>query len=158
MLRILKAPSYYTTVKTAAMATASNTSIVEPHLLRQINTHQLRAYSQQAAGPSFHLRILDSIKEDHREITACGEHILQSSDPDEQTRCQNQFTWELARHAVAEELVLFPAMEKYLEGGRGKEMAEKERGEHQKVPTLPFFFFFVYNAFNYKHQEANDDR
>lgn len=54
--------------------------------------------------------------------------------------------------------MLFPAMEKYLEGGRGKEMAEKERGEHQKVPTLPFFFFFVYNAFNYKHQEANDDR
>ncbi|BCR84747.1 HHE domain protein [Aspergillus chevalieri] len=115
------------------MTTTSNTSIVEPHLLRNVNTHQLRAYSTQASGPTYHLRVLESIKEDHREISACGEQILQSNDADEQTRAQNMFTWELARHAVAEELVLYPAMEQYLEGGRGRELAEKDRREHQTI-------------------------
>lgn len=46
------------------------------------------------------------------------------------------FTWELARHSVAEELVLYPAMERYLEGERGREMAEKDREEHQTVLAL----------------------
>lgn len=46
------------------------------------------------------------------------------------------FTWELARHAVAEDLVVYPAMERYLEGGRGREVAEKDRQEHQGVYAL----------------------
>ena len=120
----------------STMTTTSDTSITEPHLLRQVNAHQLRAYSTQASGPTYHLRILESIKEDHREISACGEQILQSNDADEQTRAQNMFTWELARHSVAEELVLYPAMERYLEGERGREMAEKDREEHQTVLAL----------------------
>ncbi|OJJ87499.1 HHE domain protein [Aspergillus glaucus CBS 516.65] len=114
------------------MATTSNTILSSP-LLHQTATHQLRAYSIQAAGPTYHLRILDSIKEDHREIISCGERILQSNDADEQTRGQNMFTWELARHAVAEDLVVYPAMERYLEGGRGREVAEKDRQEHQGI-------------------------
>lgn len=46
------------------------------------------------------------------------------------------FTWELARHAVAEELVVYPAMERYLGGGWGREVAEKDRQEHQSVRSL----------------------
>ena len=110
---------------------ASDSTIVEPNLLHNINSHQLSTYAHQTAGPSFHIRILEAIKQDHRDITAFGELILKSTNLDEQTRCQNQFTWELARHAVAEELVLYPAMEKYLD--RGTEMADKDRAEHQTV-------------------------
>ncbi|KKA23739.1 HHE domain protein [Rasamsonia emersonii CBS 393.64] len=74
-------------------------------------------------------RILDTIKRDHREIEACYDRIIKSTDPDEQTRFQNQFTWELARHAVGEELVLYPALEKHLPDGH--ELAEKDRNESQ---------------------------
>ncbi|KAL1985735.1 hypothetical protein VTN96DRAFT_7483 [Rasamsonia emersonii] len=76
-------------------------------------------------------RILDTIKRDHREIEACYDRIIKSTDPDEQTRFQNQFTWELARHAVGEELVLYPALEKHLPDGH--ELAEKDRNESQTV-------------------------
>jgi|SRR5579859_2961256 len=39
---------------------------------------------------------------------------------------------ELARHSIGEELVVYPAFEKYL-GGRGKQLAEEDRSEHQTV-------------------------
>lgn len=118
---------------TAAGQKASDSSIVEPNLLHNINSHQLSTYAHQATEPVFHIRILEAIKQDHRDITAFGDLILKSTNLDEQTRCQNQFTWELARHAVAEELVLYPAMEKYLD--RGTEMADKDRAEHQSVSS-----------------------
>jgi hypothetical protein len=51
---------------------------------------------------------------------------------DHQQRFGNQFTWELARHSIAEELVVYPAFEKYL-GDKGKLMAEDDRKEHHQV-------------------------
>ncbi|GAD96773.1 conserved hypothetical protein [Paecilomyces variotii No. 5] len=76
-------------------------------------------------------RIIDTIKQDHRDLEAYYDKIVNSKDPDEQTRFQNQFTWELARHSHAEELIVYPAFEKYLREGHA--MAEKDRGEHQAV-------------------------
>jgi len=76
-------------------------------------------------------RIIDAIKQDHREIESYYDHILRASDEDEQTRYQNQFIWELARHSIGEELVVYPALEKYVSGG--VEMASKDRQEHQSV-------------------------
>ncbi|EAW09870.1 HHE domain protein [Aspergillus clavatus NRRL 1] len=104
-------------------------SIFEPHILRGNLTDQVQAFSDWAAAPKF--RILDTIKHDHREITSFYELLLKATEPDDATKCQNQFVWELARHAVAEELVVYPAMEKYLDGG--KEMADRDRAEHQTV-------------------------
>lgn len=79
------------------------------------------------------MRISDSIKNDHVELKSFADLILKSTDPDEQTRFQNQFTWELARHAVGEELVVYPALEKYLKDG--EELAERDRQEHQSVSS-----------------------
>jgi len=76
--------------------------------------------------------ILDAIKKDHREIEEYYDNILKATDADEQTRWQNQFTWELARHSIAEELVVYPAFEKHL-GIEGKNIADKDRQEHQVV-------------------------
>lgn len=73
-------------------------------------------------------RISDTIKQDHREIESYYEVILSTQDADKQTRYQNMFTWELARHSVGEELVLHPAMENYIRDGF--EAAEKDRREH----------------------------
>jgi len=76
--------------------------------------------------------ISDLVKHDHRELEEYYSKIVDpGSDHDTKTRYQNQFVWELARHSIAEEIVLYPAMEKYLPGG--KEMADKDRGEHSKV-------------------------
>ena len=58
--------------------------------------------------------ITDAVTEDHRELEEYYQTIVKSTDTDTQTRYQNQLTWELARHSVAEELVVYPAMEKYL--------------------------------------------
>ncbi|KXG48474.1 uncharacterized protein PGRI_023440 [Penicillium griseofulvum] len=66
------------------------------------------------------VRISEAIKDDHRKLESYYNIIVNSEDEDEQTRFQNQFTWELARHAVAEELVVFPALEKVRPDGKAK--------------------------------------
>ncbi|KAL3464553.1 hypothetical protein BJX64DRAFT_298364 [Aspergillus heterothallicus] len=77
------------------------------------------------------LRVSETIKQDHRALEACYNRIIGSTNRDEQIRFQNLFVWELARHAVAEELVVYPAFEKHIQGGAA--MAQKDRDEHQKV-------------------------
>ncbi|KAF7561543.1 hypothetical protein G7046_g2599 [Stylonectria norvegica] len=79
--------------------------------------------------------ISDSLTKDHRELEQYYKEVVNSSDPDHQERYGNQFTWELARHSVGEELVVYPAFEKYL-GQKGKEMADEDRQEHHHVKEL----------------------
>ena len=76
--------------------------------------------------------ISDAVTEDHRELEEYYQTIVDSTDTDTQTRYQNQFVWELARHSVAEELVLYPIMEKVL-GAEGKAKADHDRKEHHSV-------------------------
>lgn len=76
--------------------------------------------------------VSEEVKKDHREIEEYYHNILNAQDDDTRTRWQNQFTWELARHSIAEELIVYPAFEKHL-GPSGKEMADKDRAEHQVV-------------------------
>ena len=51
-----------------------------------------------------------------------------------QTRWARQLTWEVARHAVGEEIVVYPLMEKHL-GDKGRELADHDRKEHQVRST-----------------------
>jgi hemerythrin superfamily protein len=76
--------------------------------------------------------ISDAIKKDDRELQEYYHNILNGPDSDTATGWQNQFTWELARHSIAEELVMYPVFEKKL-GAEGHNMAEKDRAEHQIV-------------------------
>ena len=80
-------------------------------------------------------RIINAIKQDHREIESYYDRITKSSDKDEQTQYQNKFTWELVRHSIGEELVVYPAFEKHLKDG--KALADKDREEHQTVSLDP---------------------
>ncbi|TWU72570.1 hypothetical protein ED733_002055 [Metarhizium rileyi] len=80
--------------------------------------------------------ISQAIIDDHRELEQYyNEVVNNANDHDHQQRFGNQFVWELARHSVGEELVVYPAMEKYL-GAKGKEMAESDRREHHTVKQL----------------------
>ncbi|KAL2836467.1 hemerythrin HHE cation binding domain-containing protein [Aspergillus pseudoustus] len=90
---------------------------------------QQRFVSQSpiAMAPS----ITDAIKTDHREIEDYYSKILAATSDKEKIQWQNQFTWELARHSIGEELVVYPEFEKYLPDGQA--MANKDRREHQSV-------------------------
>jgi hemerythrin superfamily protein len=79
--------------------------------------------------------ISDAIIKDHRELDQYYNQIINSSDPDHQQRFGNQFTWELARHSVAEELIVYPAFERHL-GAKGHSMAEDDRKQHHRVKEL----------------------
>ena len=83
--------------------------------------------------------ITDAIKKDHSELQEYYNNIINARDNDTATRWQNQFTWELAQHSIAEELVVYPVFEKNL-GAKGHSMAEKDQAEHQSVRA---FFFQV---------------
>lgn len=74
-------------------------------------------------------RVSNRIKQDHRELEDYYKKIKSSQRDDDRVRWQNQFVWELARHSIAEELVVYPAFEKYIPDGMKK--AEKDRSEHQ---------------------------
>jgi len=76
--------------------------------------------------------VTDALTKDHRELESYYNEVVNSTDKDHQQRYGNQFTWELARHSVAEELIIYPAFEKYL-GAKGKGMADKDRAEHHEV-------------------------
>ena len=76
--------------------------------------------------------ITQKLKEDHREIESHYNEVINSSDHEHQQRFGNQSTWELARHSHGEELLVYPAFEKYL-GDKGKEMADSDRKQHHEV-------------------------
>lgn len=73
-------------------------------------------------------RITDAICSDHEHLQSYYDRIVHAESSDEQIRYQNMFTWELARHVVGEELVLYPALEKHLH-----EDAAEDRRQHQLV-------------------------
>lgn len=78
-----------------------------------------------------------AVIEDHRELEQFyNEVVSNGGNADHQQRYGNQFVWELARHSVGEELVLYPAMERHL-GAKGKEMADHDRKEHHEVGASP---------------------
>jgi len=83
--------------------------------------------------------ISDAIKKDHEEINECANNIRAATDDDSKARWQNQFTWELARHSIGEELVVYPAFAKHL-GVKGQDMADKDRAEHQSVKEALYKF------------------
>ncbi|KDR79376.1 hypothetical protein GALMADRAFT_63570 [Galerina marginata CBS 339.88] len=80
--------------------------------------------------------LIDAVAEDHQEMyDYYEEYVRNAGNTDAQLRWSNQLAWEVARHAVGEELVVYPLMEKHL-GAKGKELADHDRAEHHKVKEL----------------------
>jgi hemerythrin superfamily protein len=88
--------------------------------------------------------ISDTIKRDHQEIKEYADNIRTATDDDSKTRWQNQFAWELARHSIGEELVVYPAFAKNL--AQGQAMADKDRAQHQSVCLTRWRRFFFCNC------------
>ncbi|KAF9481768.1 HHE domain-containing protein [Pholiota conissans] len=80
--------------------------------------------------------LLEAIADDHQEMYSYyDEYVKNAGNAQAQGRWARQFTWEVARHAVGEELVVYPLMEKHL-GVKGKQLADNDRADHQKVKEL----------------------
>jgi len=77
--------------------------------------------------------LLQAVTEDHQEIyTYYNEYLGNAHDSEAQGRWARQLTWELTRHAVGEEIIIFPLMEKHL-GDQGKKLADEDRKDHQYI-------------------------
>jgi len=79
--------------------------------------------------------LAEKITKDHNELKEYYNNYQNATTETEQTEWANQFRWELARHSVGEELVVYPKFEKYL-GAEGKKIAEEDRAEHQVAKDI----------------------
>lgn len=76
--------------------------------------------------------ISEAISNDHANLDVYADKIKSSTTLEEKTEWRNQFTWTLARHAISEELTMYPAMEKHL-GQEGTDLTDVDRAQHQAV-------------------------
>ncbi|KAI0428289.1 hypothetical protein F5Y09DRAFT_313484 [Xylaria sp. FL1042] len=83
-------------------------------------------------------KVSEAIKEDHKQLKDYYSRAVNSKDPDEQERYGNAFIWELARHSIAEELVVYPAFERDIQDGRA--IADNDRAQHQDLKEQLYEF------------------
>ena len=87
-----------------------------------------------------------AIAEDHQEMYEYFDQYKtarSSGDLDTAERWARQLIWEVARHAVGEEIVVYPLMEKHL-GERGLSLANQDREDHQ----VSVHYSLLYRQFN----------
>jgi len=80
------------------------------------------------------MRVSEALGNDHKYLDELYDNIKSSSNIDDKIKYRNMLTWNLARHAISEELTIYPAMEKYL-GEEGKELTATDFSQHQAVNT-----------------------
>jgi hypothetical protein len=120
------------TISTISNSQKATSKIPAPTIKGSVGP-SLRAFTDAASTPETLSRILPAIKHDHQELESHSHKILTSTNPDEQTRFQNQLVWELARHMVGEELVVYPALIGSLKDGQ--QTVDGNRLEHQGAKT-----------------------
>lgn len=77
---------------------------------------------------------------------------VNAKDVDGASRWVRQLTWEVARHAVGEEIVVYPLMEKHM-GDQGKKLADEDRDAHQVRNYLrPSFSFCTQDYYSWLNQ------
>lgn len=79
-------------------------------------------------------KISEAVTNDHRHLEAYYVRMTKSDDQAYQEEYQNAFIWKLSRHSIAEEIVLYPNLERYVE--KGNYMASQDRHEHYKVRKM----------------------
>lgn len=76
--------------------------------------------------------VSQAIGNDHKYLDELYSHIKSSNSIEDKIKYRNMLTWNLARHAISEELTIYPAMETYL-GEVGKELTATDFSQHQAV-------------------------
>ena len=78
--------------------------------------------------------VIAELMVDHREVEELFAKIEGEQSAEDRQDTFEQIITELVRHSIAEESWLYPAVEDKLPGG--KEIADKERADHQQVEEL----------------------
>ena len=81
--------------------------------------------------------IIDKVKQDHKELEEAYSNYKKfhkQGDEEEANKWFNQFVWEISRHAVTEELVLYPLIA--LQGDEGQKLADQSREDHQETKNM----------------------
>lgn len=78
--------------------------------------------------------ITEAIARDHRHLEAYFTQVINNGGNfDHQQRYGNEFIWKLARYAVAEELVVYPAFEKHVSSRDVLKLTESEHRDNHEV-------------------------
>ncbi|HET9517804.1 MAG TPA: hemerythrin domain-containing protein [Actinoplanes sp.] len=75
--------------------------------------------------------VIDVLVSDHREVTALIDEIWEEQDPTARRDLTDTAISELVRHAVAEEMYVYPVVRKYIAGG--EKAVEHDIEEHQEL-------------------------
>lgn len=78
--------------------------------------------------------VIEVLTHDHREVEEMFRELTAATDPAERRRIVDDVTIELVRHAVAEEMHLYPAVRRCVPGGDA--LADKEIDDHSRVERL----------------------
>lgn len=78
--------------------------------------------------------VVDILTADHREFLALTARVLEAGSPEERRDLADTAIAEVVRHAVAEEMYVYPAMEKYLPNGT--EEVEHDKEEHAELEEI----------------------
>lgn len=81
--------------------------------------------------------IIDKVKHDHEELDEAYtryKKFHKEGNEEEAAKWFNEFVWEISRHAVTEEIVLYPLIA--LQGEKGKKIADESRAEHQETKDM----------------------
>jgi hypothetical protein len=89
--------------------------------------------------------ISEAIGKDHDDFDVCYNEIKKSNDDTTKIKWRNQLTWNVARHAISEELTWYPAMEKHM-GELGKKLAAEDKEQHMSVRTNSQFYLRNYHT------------
>ncbi|KAJ9635764.1 hypothetical protein H2199_008116 [Coniosporium tulheliwenetii] len=80
-----------------------------------------------------------AVVQDHAELKRCYDEYKAATADDGKTRWGNAFVWGMTRHALGEELVVYPALDKYL-GEEGRHWAAKDRKDAQHLKESLYGF------------------
>jgi hemerythrin superfamily protein len=75
--------------------------------------------------------VIEVLTHDHREVEEMFDELTDTTDPGERRRIVDDITIELIRHAVAEEMYLYPAVRRHVPGGDA--IADHEISEHAEI-------------------------
>lgn len=82
--------------------------------------------------------ISEAIGHDHKYLDYCADNLRSAKTEQDQIEWRNQLAWNLSRHAISEELTMYPTMEKHM-GQEGKDLTDVDRDQHQAVSILVYF-------------------
>ncbi|MDQ3826154.1 MAG: hemerythrin domain-containing protein, partial [Actinomycetota bacterium] len=78
--------------------------------------------------------VIGELMTDHREALDLLDRIASTTDPDERRDLADTVISEVVRHAIAEEMYVYPAMREYLPDG--EEAVKHDNEEHQQLEEV----------------------